>query len=312
MDAALARGHELTLFNRGRCDPALFMSIEQLRGDRDGDLQALHGRRWNAVIDTCGYLPQVVRRSAECLRTAVGRYLFVSSISVYADMAAPGQTEDAPLAALPQPVSDDVAQHYGALKAACEAQVQLAFGPRALLVRPGLIVGPFDPSGRFTYWVQRLARGGEVLAPDTPEYPVQYIDARDLALWMVQLLERDVAGTFNACGPAEPTSFGDVLSGCRAALDVRATLIWVDANFLAQHEVTPWTELPLWAGPGAHGLNAVSNARALAAGLSPRPLADTVLDTARWAATAPLPEGIGISAERERQLLQAWAERGPG
>lgn len=305
VEAALARGHEPTLFNRGRTAPHLFAGVEQLRGERDGDLAALRGRSWDAVVDTCGYLPRVVRRSAEALRGSAARYLFVSSISVYADASAAGQDERAPRARLPDPGCEDIPAHYGALKAACEDEVQAAFGERAILLRPGLIVGPFDPSGRFTYWVQRVGRGGTVLAPPSPGYPVQFIDARDLASWTLDLVERRLSGAFNASGPATPLNFGAYLEECCRALGTRTEFVWPDAAFLDRHGVAPWTELPLYAGDEGRGMNEVSIARALAAGLRLRPLAETCVDIARWAEGAPLPQGIGLAAEREAALLRA-------
>lgn len=309
VESAQARGHEVTLFNRGRTAPELFADIEQLRGERDGDLASLRGRRWDAVVDTCGYLPRAVRRSAQALLDSVGRYLFVSSISVYADSSAAGQDEQAQRAKLPAADCEDIPNHYGALKAACEDEVQRLFGQRAILLRPGLIVGPFDPSGRFTYWVQRVARGGVVLAPPSPDYPVQFIDARDLAAWMLELLEQGRFGAFNASGPATPLDFAAFLDGCRRAMGSQAEFVWPDAAFLADHGVSPWTELPLYAGEDGRGLNEVSLERALAAGLRPRPVGQTCVDTLRWAAGAPLPEGIGLAADREAELLRQWRAR---
>jgi len=306
VDEALARGHELTLFNRGRTAPDLFSGVEQLRGERDGGLAPLQGRRWDAVIDTCGYLPRVVRQSVEVLRDDVPNYLFVSSISVYADMATPGQDEDAPRAELPSPEIEDIPAHYGALKAACEDVVRAAYGEQAIVVRPGLIVGPFDPTGRFTYWPQRVARGGRVLAPADPRYPVQFIDARDLAAWMLDLVERRSGGIFNASGPAEPLDFGGFLESCRAALGSDAEFVWPDTDFLARHEVQAWTQLPLYAGDDGRGLCASDLGRALAAGLRLRPVGATCVDTANWAAAMALPAGIGLDADREAQLLRLW------
>ena len=306
VEEALARGHEPTLFNRGRTAPALFAGTEQLHGEREGDLAELRGRSWDAMVDTCGYLPRLVRRSAQALRDAVGRYLFVSSISVYADSSAAGQDEQAPRASSPGPDCEDIAGHYGALKAACEDEVQASFGERAIVVRPGLIVGPFDPSGRFTYWAQRLARGGTVLAPPSPDYPVQFIDARDLAAWMLDLLEQRRAGAFNASGPATPLTFGAFLHECRRALGARAEFVWPDEAFLVRHRVAPWTDLPLYAGEDGRGLNQVSLARARSAGLRLRPPGETCVDTARWIGGAALPPGIGLAPEREEELLRAW------
>ena len=198
-EAALARGHELTLFNRGATNPGLFPEAEQLRGDRKGDLSALDGRTWDAVIDPSGYVPAVVRESAELLRDS-GRYIFVSSVSVYADFST-GPTESSPTAELGSMPVDEVASdysNYGPLKALAEAEAERVFGDRALIVRPGLIVGPHDPTGRFTYWARRVERGGEILAPGPPERRVQFVDVRDLGTWIVDAAERGLSGTFNA------------------------------------------------------------------------------------------------------------------
>src|SRR5438034_3927749 len=213
VEAALARGDEVTLFNRGETNPELFAEAEKLRGDRDGDLSALEGREWDAVIDPSGYVPRIVRASAELLQGSVGHYLFVSSASVYAVPFEPGFDETAPTVALEDPESEDVGSHYGELKAACELVVAEVFPNAHTNVRAGLIVGPHDGSGRFTYWPLRLAGRGEALAPAPPERLVQFIDVRDLAGWMVDACERGISGTFNASG--EPLPLGDVLAACR-------------------------------------------------------------------------------------------------
>ena len=318
--ALLARHHEVTLFNRGRSGPGLFdgvAQIEQVQGDRaDGEaaFAALAGRRWDAVIDTCGYVPRLVRAACSALRSAVDTYVFVSSISVYADFSAPDLTEDAPLATLDDPASEDTAAHYGALKAACEREVQAAFGSRAFLVRPGLIVGPFDPTGRFTYWPQRVAAGGEILAPGAPADPLQFIDARDLAEWIVRALTRGPGGAYNVTGPGTPLSFGTFLEACLRTLDPTppAQVTWCAESFLLAQGVTPWTGLPLWVPASDRGVHAVSIERAVAAGLSFRPLAATLTDTLAWARSPQFtpPAGayanVGLTREREAALLQAW------
>lgn len=306
VEAAQARGHEATLFNRGRTAPGLFPGIEALHGDREGDLAPLERRSWDAVVDTCGYLPRIVRRSAQLLQDAVGRYLFVSSISVYADSAAAGQDEQAARAQLPAPDCEDIPSQYGALKAACEDVVLQNFGERAILLRPGLIVGPFDPSGRFTYWVQRVGRGGTVLAPAASDYPVQFIDVRDLAAWAVDLIEGGRSGAFNASGPATALTFAEFLDECRRALGSRAEFVWPAAPFLERNDVKPWTELPLYAGDDGRGMCQVDLTRALSAGLKLRPVGATCADTAGWATGLSLPEGIGLAPDREADLLRAW------
>jgi 2'-hydroxyisoflavone reductase len=309
VEILVAAGHRVTTFNRGVSSPDLFAAVERLHGDRDGGLDALRARRWDVAFDTCGYLPRVVRQSVQRLGEAVGRYVFVSSISVYADFSRPGLDEDAATATLPDPHSEDIAAHYGALKAACEEVVVQGFGRRALIVRPGLIVGPYDPTGRFTYWPLRIARGGEVLAPGDPAAPTQYIDVRDLAAWMVALAQRGVGGVFNATGPARPLSLGDLLQSCVDTAGASARLEWVDAAFLRRNAVAEWTELPLWVPQDMAGLTQVAITRALGAGLSLRPVAHTVRDTLQWARDAGgarPPVTAGLDAAREAHLLAAW------
>jgi 2'-hydroxyisoflavone reductase len=316
--ALLAKHHEVTLFNRGRSAPELFPEVESIRGDRDGGvdaLAALAGRRWDAVIDTCGYVPRIVRASCEALRDAARTYAFVSSISVYADFSDSDAAEDAPLAPLSDPASEDVMAHYGALKAACEHEVQQVFGAHAFVVRPGLIVGPFDPTGRFTYWPQRIAAGGEVLAPGDPEAPVQFIDVRDLAEWIVRALSRGPGGgVFNATGPAAALTFGGLLAACQQVIAPQppAQLTWCSESFLVEQGVAPWTGVPLWVTAAERGVHEVSIQRALDAGLSFRPLATTLADTLAWVRSPQFipPAGahadVGLSREREAELLRAW------
>lgn len=314
VEALLARGHAVTLFHRGRSGPDLFPQAERLHGDRDGALQALRGRRWDAAVDTCGYVPRVVRQSVRLLARAVRHYVFVSSISVYPADLAPGADEQAPTLPLRDAASEDVARDYGALKAACEREVAAVFGPRALVVRPGLIVGPHDPTGRFTYWPLRLARGGTVLAPGDPNLPVQLVDARDLAGWIVGCVERGLGGVFNATGPERPLRFGAFLEACAQAVGSDARFEWVAEDFLLARGVQPWTELPLWLPAPQTALARVAIGRALAAGLALRPLEDTARDTLAWARTAPGAASVPaatMTAARERDLLAAWAACGP-
>jgi 2'-hydroxyisoflavone reductase len=296
-ETALARGHELTLFTRGETNPELFAEAERLRGDRDGDLTALEGRRWDGVLDTSVYVPRVVRTSAELLRDS-GLYAFVSSISVYADFSR-GPHEDDAVAALGDASVEEMAadySNYGPLKALCEREVQAVFGERALIVRPGLIVGPHDPTGRFTYWAQRRARGGETLAPGPPERRVQFVDVRDLGDWLVDCLERGVTGVYNATNEGVPLA--ELLAG--------ADVTWVPDELLAEQAVGQWLELPLWLHrPEYAGMHDADVSRAVAAGLRFRPLAETL----RGAATAPAVDGVGLTPEREAELLAAWRAR---
>lgn len=300
VDAALAGGHEVTLFNRGRTNPELFPEVQRLQGDRTADLSALAGGRWDAVVDVAAYHPRVARLSAETLHDAVGRYLFVSSVSVYADQSLP-QDEDAAVLALADPddVSDD---SYGARKAACEAEVVRLFGARATIVRPGLIVGPHDSTDRFSYWPKRIARGGTVLAPGRPDDPLQFVDVRDLAAFLLRLLEDDREGTFNATGPSVP--FESLLEECRRVTGADAEFVWVPSERLLELGLDPWMGVPLWiAAPGWEAANRVPIDRALAAGLEFRPLEETIL--AALADRTPLALEVGLSAELEAELLGA-------
>ena len=310
VEAARARGHRLTLFNRGKTRPGLFPELEKLHGDRDGKLDALRGRDWDAVVDTSGYVPRIVRASAELLAPHVGRYLFVSSISVYADSPAP-LDEGSKVATMPDETSEEVRRWYGPLKALCERAAERALPGRALSVRPGLIVGPGDPTDRFTYWPARFDRGGEVLAPGDGRDPVQLVDVRDLAAWMVKALEDGLAGTFNAVGPAATLPVAGLLEACRVP-GREATLRWVDAAFLRREKVEPWSDLPVWIpGDGEDaGMARTSNARAVARGLSFRPVGETARDTLAW--WKGLPEErrakprAGLTPAREAEVLAAW------
>jgi len=271
---ALADGHEVTTFTRGRTNPELFPKAERLTGDRDGGLDALRGRTWDAVIDTSGYVPEVVRQSAELLRDAVQRYLFVSTISVYGD---------------PE-------EEYGANKLASERVVEELYGERCTIVRPGLIVGPHDPTDRFTYWPRRLAAGGDVLAPGDPDQPVQLIDARDLAPWLVRLALHGPSGTFDATSPR--TTLGDVLERLRGD----ANLVWMDGRQVLDAGVEPWLELPLWLPEDGWPLMERDVSAAVAAGLTFRPLEETARDTLAWDRGEP-GDRPTLSREKEAEVL---------
>jgi 2'-hydroxyisoflavone reductase len=304
VEAALEEGHEVTTFTRGRTNPGLRPEAEALVGDRDGALDALAGREWDGVVDTSGYVPRIVRQSAELLRDAAGRYVFISSISAYADHSAP-YDERAALATVDDPLTEDVAAAYGGLKAACERVVEEVFGERGTSVRAGLIVGPHDPTDRFTYWPVRISEGGDVLAPGQPGRPVQLVDARDLAAWTVELAERGPGGPLNATGPAERLELGALLDRAATALGAGCRFWWVDDATVLAAGVEPWTELPLWApGPELEGLMEARIDRALAAGLELRPLEQTVLDTLAWAREAG-PQRPTLSREREQRILAA-------
>jgi len=314
-DLALAAGHAVTLFNRGQTNPDLFPQAEHLTGDRDGNLNALRGRSWDAVIDTCGYVPRLVRDSAELLKDAVEHYTFISTISVYAEPITPGSDESAPVIALADPTVEAVTgETYGGLKVLCEQAVDAALPGRVLHVRSGLIVGPNDPTDRFTYWPVRVAMGGEILAPGKPEQPTQFIDVRDLSAWTLRMTEARHAGLYNVTGPAETMTLGALLQVCQQVSGSEMRVTWVDDDFLVQNDVAPFSELPLWI-PGAYNaLQMVNLSKVLATGITYRPLADTVADTLRWNATRVPAEGdrprAGMMQERETTLLAAWKARG--
>ena len=310
-DAALDRGHQVTHLHRGKSSPD-DERVETLRADR-ADAAALGAAigdgRWDAVIDTSGYLPQVVRLSVEALADRVQRYLFVSTISVYASFDRQGFDEDAPVSSPPDPLPDKLEMElYGPLKSGCEEVVRTGYGERALIVRPGLIVGPYDPTDRFTYWPVRVARGGNVLAPGRPARGIQFIDVRDLAEWMIDMLEDDASGTYNATGPKRPLTMAQLLEACKRVAGSDARFTWIDDTRLVDEKVGPWKELPLWipeTDAAMHGLMGTSIARALARGLVFRPVEETIRDTLAWAGTRPAehPWKAGLAEERERALL---------
>jgi 2'-hydroxyisoflavone reductase len=315
VEAARARGHALTLFNRGRSNPELALDAEQIHGDRAGDLSALAGRRWDAVIDTCGYVPRIVRHSAAALAGATDHYTFISSISVYASTREPGVDESAPVGVIEDPTVEKVTgETYGPLKALCEQAAEEELPGRVLVIRPGLIVGPNDPTDRFTYWPARVARGGEVLAPGRPDRATQVIDVRDLAEWTIALVEGRQTGVYNATGPDHVLTMGELLDTSREVSDSDARTVWVDEGFLLEQGVGPWMELPLWlpeSDPDAAGFSAIDVSKAIAAGLRFRPLRETVRATLEWAGTRP-PEyawRAGLAPDKEQALLKAWEER---
>ena len=307
VEAAVAAGHEVTLFTRGQTEPHLFSHLEQIRGDREGGLAALAGRRWDAVVDTSGRLPRLVAASAAQLARS-GQYLFVSTISVYRDVSSPGVREDAPALELSRPDSEDERTDYGALKFLCEAAVRSVFGHRATVVRPGLIVGPWDPTDRFTYWPARLDRGGDVLVPGRPDRRLQFVDARDLAAFMLRLVEQGIPGTFNADQPPGAVTMGALMAACQAAAAQPSRLHWVDDEWLAQEGVGQWMELPLWIRPTPDqlGFYEVDCTAATAAGLTHRSLTETVRDTLWWhREREPYAwTRTGLAPEREQDLLE--------
>ena len=308
VEAALAKGHKLTLFNRGQSNPDLFPDVEQIRGSRE-DLSPLAGRSWDAVVDTCGFFPRLVGKAATALAGAVGHYTFISSISVYPDTNVPVVDESHAVATTPDETIEEItAETYGPLKALCEQAAEEAMPGRVLVVRPGLIVGPYDASDRFTYWPVRVAKGGEVLAPSHPEHPTEFIDVRDLANWIVGMVEAQQTGTYNATGPARALTIGQLLDECKRVSGSDATFTWVDDDFLLKQEVGAFVEMPLWIPDQYGGLTVYARDKAIAVGLTFRPLAETIADTLAWAATRP-PDYQwrgGLKPEREAELLRLW------
>ncbi|HET9887600.1 MAG TPA: NAD-dependent epimerase/dehydratase family protein, partial [bacterium] len=306
--SALDRGHEVTLFNRGRSGTDLFPSVEKLRGDRDGGLGVLRGRKWDGVIDTSGYVPRLVRDSANLLKDAVAHYSFISTISVYADRQPLGIEENGALQILKDEKTEEITgETYGGLKVLCERAVDSVMPQRNLLVRLGLLVGPHDSTGRFTYWVKRVAEGGEVLAPAPPDRLVQFIDARDAASWIVRMSEEQALGPINVTGPT--MTMGDGLSTCAQALRSNVQMTWVDEAFLIERGVKPWSGLPLWTPLDDSGIFAIKTMKAKERGLTCRALAATVADTLQWASQAGDSSSnpkVGLTREREEELLREW------
>ncbi len=312
VDSARKLGYTITLFNRGKTNPQLFPDIEKLRGNRDGDLKSLEGRTWDAVVDTSGYVPRVVRASAELLKDCKN-YVFISTMSVYADSSKPGGDETSPVGTIPDESVEKVTnESYGPLKALCEKAAEKTLPGKVTTIRPGLIVGPMDPSDRFTYWPVRVKRGGEVLAPGSPADPVQFVDVRDLANFAMHVIEKNITGTYNATGPAKELTIGALLDACKSVTRSNATFTWVNAEFLAEQKVSPWGDMPVWVpGEGESAGFARSNvSKSVKAGLTFRPVADTIRDTLAWWDTLPTERRdklkSGIKSDREKEVLAAW------
>jgi 2'-hydroxyisoflavone reductase len=311
VEQGLERGDDITVFTRGRQNPEAYPQIEKLQGDRDGNLTALEGRRWDVAIDTSGYVPRVVRNSARLLAGAVEHYTFISSLSVFADVSTPDLDESGAVATIDDPTVEEITgETYGALKALCEQAAEEEMPGRTLVIRPGLIVGTYDPTDRFTYWPWRVAQGGEVLAPDKPQDPTQIIDALDLARWTLRMAEERKTGVYNATGPDHPLSIGEVLETSKTVSGSDATFTWVPAAFLEEQGVLPWQHMPAWVPDEGEyrGFSRIDCSRAIAAGLTFRPLRETIRDTLDWARSFPPDHEwkAGLSREREREVLEAW------
>lgn len=323
--AAQARGHEVTLFNRGKFSSETFENVEQIHGDRNSDLDKLSGRSWDAVIDTCGFLPQSVKASAEALKDAVNQYVFISSGSVYTDIKVANYDENTPVAELTEdqrkragaidpkgeltgPILGDM---YGALKILCEREAENAMPGRVLNVRSGMIVGAFDPTDRFTYWVMRTKSGGEVLAPGTPNRFVQLIDARDLAAWLIKAVEQNLTGIYNATGKPFELTMEKLLEEIKKASKSDAKFTWVDEDFMSRENIQPWSDMPFYlpeSDKDAEHFLSMSIDKALQTGIEFRPLSETIQDTLTWRNTKEDALKAGISAERETELLRKFRE----
>jgi 2'-hydroxyisoflavone reductase len=313
---ALSRGHKVTTFNRGKTHPGeLPAEVEQLIGDRNGKLDALKNRQWDVVIDNPTTLPAWVRDAAQILQGNVERYVFISTISVYGEIKT-GVDETAPTEKYTgaDPYKETIEamkasgfKTYGPLKALSEQETEKWFPGKALIIRPGLIVGPRDETDRFTYWPVRIDRGGEVLAPGNPNDPVQFIDARDLAEWTIQMAENRETGIYNATGPAEPLGIGEMLYDIKVALESKVTFRWANEIFLAAHKIQPWSDMPVWTGAES-GLARTKIDKALAKGLTFRPLAETTRDTLAWFKSLPQDRQAklraGLTAEQEAEILK--------
>lgn len=320
VEAARARGHTLTLFNRGRTRPGLFPDLEKRQGDRDplkGEgLKSLETGEWDAVIDDSGFYPRMVGASARLLAPRVQQYIYISSISAYREPSPVGGDEDAPLATLADPAVEEMGknfQNYGGLKAACEAAAEAALPGRTAVVRPGYIVGPDDPTGRFTYWPVRFDKGGEVVVPGAPTDPLQLIDVRDLAAWLVLLAETRTTGRFNALGPEQPMTWGRVVAACQKATATPSTIQWVPGEFVARQQDI---DFPIWAPyvGDTRGFHTWQNKRAVQAGLRFRPVEQTAADTLAWY-HGQLKEEKGrtrlaFTPEQEAEILKRWKAAG--
>lgn len=308
---AIARGHSVTLFNRGIHNPDLFPEAEKITGDRNSDCSLLAGRTWDAVIDTCGSFPRQIQMVMDALGGNIGHYTFISSISAFSDFSKPGMDETGPVGTLEDETVEEVTfENYGPLKVLCERAVAEAMPGRALNIRPGLIVGRDDWSDRFSYWPRRIAGGGEVLVPGKPEAPVQIVDVEDLATWTLTMAEQKKTGLYSATGPDHELTMADVVEACKNASGSDATFTWIPDDFLLAEQVGQWMELPLWIAedPAMAGFSQVDCRRAIGDGLRFRPLAQTVRAVLEWSATLPPDRQprAGMAANRERELLAKW------
>lgn len=303
-------GHEVTIFTRGN-QSSKFSNVEELQGDRDGNLKALENRNWDAIIDTSGHLPRLVRDSSKLLTNSTNHYTFISTIGVYQDFYKQQIDENYPLAKLENEDSEEITEkNYGALKAACEKVIQSHFPSRCLIVRPGLIVGSLDPTARFSYWPIRVKKGGEILAPGSPDQLLQVIDVRDLAKWIVTMVEQQAVGIYNVTGPAKAMNFKQLLQECQRVSNSNAILTWVNEDFLIAHQIQDWVEIPLWLSYKRNmpGFLNVSIDKALKAGLALRPISETIRAILNEDNDKINKNQSGLNAEKEQMLLNQWKE----
>ena len=315
---AIDRGHKVSIFTRGKTKPTLnkdyFKKVEHLIGDRDNDLNAIKGKKWDAVIDNSATYPRWVKQSTDILKDNASTYLFTSSLSVHADFSVKGITENHPIATIDDPTIEDMSA-YGPLKALSEKVALKAFKDRAIIVRPHLIVGPGDRTDRWTYWPVRINRGGEVLAPGNPSQPAQYIDARDLSEFDIHLIENNLYGTYTAVGPLGNLTMSEMLYGIKAVVSNKVSFEWVDQNFILDNKIKPWTEMTAWMPSGGEfdGFCSFENSNAVKAGIKYRPLAVTARDTLQWWQTLPAERTrepkAGLSITKEKKVLKKWKSK---
>lgn len=308
VNSAIAGNHNVTLFNRGIHNPEIFPDIEKLTGDRNGDLEALKGRTFDAVIDTSGYIPGIVKKSVEILKDSASHYTFISSISAYKDFSKNGMTEDAETGKITDGNTEVMTmENYGPLKVLCENEVTEVFKNRALNIRPGLIVGENDPSDRFTYWIHRINQGGKVLVPDTKKYNLQFIDVKDLADWTIKMTEEKSSGIYNATGPDYNLSLEDFINSCLYVTGNKSEIVWINENFILDENVAPWSEIPMWVTAEDQGINNMNVSKAVKAGLKFRPLEETLKDTLAFDNTRKdYILKAGLKPERETELIEKW------
>ncbi len=311
---ALKRGHEVTLFNRGKHNPGLFPEVEKITGDRLNDISLLAGRNFDAVIDTCGYFPRALRISSEALKNISPQYTFISSISVYKNLGTGQADENSETSSIEDESTEEITgETYGPLKRLCEKVTEEIFGASALILRPGLIVGEDDPTDRFTYWVRRVSEGGRMLIPDASESPVQFIDVKDLSLFAIDMIERNQSGVFNVTGPAKELSFGELLSVIEKVSGTKPEYIRMSEEFISEQGIAPYTELPLWVPSDSKGVNRTIISKALNCGFKTRPLEETIRDTLSFDRSRAGHEmRAGLSKAREIELLKMLAAANPG